>query len=61
MNIKCTILKLAISMIFSPIIIYIILGLAKIAGASYEISNGEAFIVWILMAMLISQCWVWKK
>ena len=61
MNIKCTSLKLISSMILSPIIVYIVLGIAKITGATYEMSHGEAFIVWLLMAILISQCWVWKK
>ena len=61
MNIKCTLLKLISSMILSPIIVYIVFGIAKIAGATYEMSHGEAFIVWLLMAILISQCWVWKK
>ena len=61
MNIKCTLLKLISSMILSPIIVYIVLGIAKITGATYEMSHGEAFIVWLLMAILISQCWVWKK
>ena len=48
-------------MILSPIIVYIVFGIAKIAGVTYEMSHGEAFIVWLLMAILISQCWVWKK
>ena len=48
-------------MILSPIIAYIVLGIVKVTGATYEISLDEAFIVWLLMAILISQCWVWKK
>ena len=61
MNIKCTLLKLIVSMVLSPIIVYGVLILARIAGAAYEISNGEAYIIWLLMAILVSQCWVWKK
>ena len=61
MNINCTLLKLIVSMVISPIIIYAVLISAKILGASYEMSHGETFIIWLLMAILISQCWVWKK
>ena len=61
MNIKCTILKLLGSMVVSPIIIYAILIIAEIAGASYDMSHGEAFIVWLLTAILVSQSWTWKK
>ena len=61
MNIKCTLSKLITSMAVSPIIVYAVLIVAKITGASYEMSHGETFIIWLLMAILISQCWVWKK
>jgi len=61
MNIKCTLLKLLISLVLSPIAVYLVLIAAKIFGADYEMSHGEAFIVWLLMAILISQSWVWKK
>ena len=61
MNIKCTLLKLIISLVVSPIIIYAVLIVAKIAGSSYEMSHGESFVIWLLMAILVSQCWVWKK
>jgi len=61
MNIKCTLLKLLGSLVISPIIVYAILIVARFFGADYEMSNGEAFIIWLLMAILISQSWVWKK
>ncbi len=57
MNIKCTFLKLFSSLILSPIIVYAVLVIAKLFGADYDMSHGEAFIVWLLMAILISQCW----
>ena len=61
MNIKCTLMKLGACIIISPIIIYAVLYVAKFFGASYEMTHGEAFIVWLLMALLISNVWVWKK
>jgi len=57
MNIKCTMLKLFGSLILSPIIVYVVLIVARIFGADYDISHGETWIVWLLMAILISQCW----
>ena len=56
MDIKKGLIRIISSLIFSPVIVYIILGIARFSGANYEISNGEAFIVWILMAILIRQC-----
>ena len=59
MSIKCSLLKLVVSLILSPIIIYVVLTIAKAFrhGESYGMSSGESFIVWILMAILISSCW----
>ena len=59
MSMKCVLLKLAGSLILSPIIIYAILIIAKFFrhGESYGMSSGEAFIIWLLMAILISSCW----
>ena len=34
----------------------IVLGIVKVTGSTYEILHNEAFIVWLLMAILISQC-----
>ena len=61
MNIKCTILKLITCLFLSPIIIYGILIVARLFGAYYEMSHGETFIIWILMAILIANSWIWKK
>ena len=61
MNIKCTLLKLIASLVLSPIAVYAILIIAGVFGSSYEMSHGEAFIVWLLMAILIANSWVWKK
>ena len=57
MNIKCTLLKLLGSLIISPIVVYAVLVIARFFGADYEMSHGEAFIIWLLMAI----SWVWKK
>ena len=61
MNIKCTILKFLASLILSPIAVYAVLLLAKIFGANYEFTHGESFVVWLLMALLISNSVTWKK
>jgi len=61
MNIKCTLLKLLGSLIISPVVVYAVLVIARFFGADYEMSHGESFIIWLLMAILISQSWVWKK
>jgi len=61
MNIKCTLMKLLGSLIISPIVVYAVLVIARFFGADYEMSHGESFIIWLLMAILISQSWVWKK
>jgi hypothetical protein len=53
MDIKKTIINLLVSLILSPIIVYIILTIARLAGADYEMTHGETWIVWILMAILI--------
>jgi len=53
MDIKKTIINLLVSLIISPIIVYIVLGIARLAGANYEMSHGETWIIWVLMAILI--------
>jgi len=53
MDYKKSILNLVLSLVLSPIIIYIFLGLAKLAGSTYEMTHGETFIIWLLMAMVI--------
>ena len=56
---KCALYKLVGCLVASPIIIYVILLIAKAfrGGQSYGMSAGDSFIVWLLMAILISQCY----
>ncbi|MCF8273017.1 MAG: hypothetical protein K9I95_04220 [Flavobacteriaceae bacterium] len=54
MDFKKSILNLLLYLVLSPIIIYIILGIAKLAGSTYEMTNGETFIIWLLMAIVIN-------
>jgi len=54
MDYKKTIINLFTCLILSPIIVYIILGIARLAGSTYEMTNGETFIIWLLMAILIN-------
>ena len=53
MDFKKSILNLLLYLVLSPVIIYIILGLARLAGSTYEMTNGETFIIWLLMAIVI--------
>jgi len=54
MDYKASAIKLLISLILSPIVVYIVLGLAGLAGSSYQMTNGETFIIWLLMAIVIN-------
>ena len=54
-NITGTI-NLIISLIASTVIIYAINFIAGFAGADYSFSNGEVFVMWILMAILVNNC-----
>lgn len=54
MDYKKTILHLVISLLLSPIIVYIVLMTAKLAGSTYEMTHGETFIIWLLMAIVIN-------
>ena len=49
-------INLISSLIISTIIIYGINIVAGFAGADYTFTNGEAFIIWILMAILVNNC-----
>ena len=49
-------INLIISLIVSTIIIYAINFIAGFAGAEYSFSNGEVFVMWILMAILVNNC-----
>ena len=56
MKYLCALKDLLISLIASTIIIYGLNIVAGFAGADYIFTNGEAFIVWILMAILVNNC-----
>ena len=49
-------INLVISLVVSTIIIYAINIIAGFAGADYSFSNGEVFVIWILMAILVNNC-----
>ena len=49
-------INLLVSLIVSTIIIYAINFIAGIAGADYSFTNGEVFVIWILMAILVNNC-----
>jgi hypothetical protein len=54
MDYKKTIIKLFACLILSPVVVYIILGAARLAGSTYEMTNGETWIIWLLMAIMIN-------
>jgi len=54
MDYKKSILHLVISLFLSPVIVYLIIGAAKLAGSSYVMTHGETFIIWLLMAIVIN-------
>ena len=49
-------INLIISLVISTIIIYAINLIAGYAGADYIFTNGEVFVIWILMAILVNNC-----
>ena len=49
-------INLIISLVISTIIIYSINFIAGFAGADYSFSNGEVFVMWILKAILVNNC-----
>ena len=61
MDIKNSIIRLIISLVLSPIVVYIIIWSAKLAGSTYEMTHGETFIIWLLMAITINLSIVNKK
>ena len=61
MNYLSGLINLVTSLIISTIIIYAINFIAGFAGADYSFTNGEVFVMWILMAILINQSVTWKK
>ena len=56
MNYLSGLLNLIISLVISTIIIYAINFIAGFAGADYSFTNGEVFVMWILMAILVNNC-----
>ena len=56
MKYLCALKDLLISLVVSTVIIYGLNIVAGIAGADYDFTNGEAFIIWILMAILVNNC-----
>ena len=56
MNYLSGLLNLVTSLVISTIIIYAINFIAGFAGADYSFTNGEVFVMWILMAILINNC-----
>lgn len=61
MDLKKSITRLLISLVLSPLVVYAVLMLAKMAGSTYEMTNGETFIIWLLMAIVINLSIVDKK
>mgnify|MGYP001165713354 FL=1 len=49
-------INLITSLVISTIIIYAINIVAGFAGANYSFTNGEVFVIWILMAILVNNC-----
>jgi|TARA_B100001142_G_scaffold72243_1_gene72988 ABC-type glycerol-3-phosphate transport system permease component len=56
MNYLSGLINLVISLVISTIIIYAINFIAGFAGADYSFTNGEVFVMWILMAILVNNC-----
>jgi len=56
MNYINGLIKLLTSLVISTVIIYAVNFIAGIAGADYTFTHGEAFIIWILMAILVNNC-----
>jgi len=54
MDYKKSLTHLAISLLLSPVIVYLVLLAAKAAGSVYEMTHGETFIIWLLMAIVIN-------
>ena len=61
MKLKFDIKQFAISLVISPVVFYMVIGIAKPFGASYRINHGESFIIWLLLAILIKISFINKK
>ena len=56
MNYLNGLINLIFCLVVSTIIIYAINFIAGFAGADYSFTNGEVFVMWILMAILVNNC-----
>ena len=56
MNYLSGLINLIFCLVVSTIIIYAINFIAGFAGADYSFTNGEVFVIWILMAILVNDC-----
>ena len=56
MNYLSGLINLLLCLVVSTIIIYAINFVAGFAGADYSFTNGEVFVMWILMAILVNSC-----
>ena len=56
MNYLSGLINLVTSLVISTIIIYALNFIAGFAGADYSFTNGEVFVMWILMAILVNNC-----
>jgi len=56
MNHLSGLINLVTSLVISTIIIYAINFIAGFTGADYSFTNGEVFVMWILMAILVNNC-----
>ena len=56
MNYINGLIELLTSLVISTVIIYAVNFIAGVAGADYTFPHGEAFIIWILMAILFTNC-----
>ena len=61
MNYLSGLINLVTSLVISTIIIYAINFIAGFAGADYSFTNGEVFVMWILMAILVNNCFRKQK
>ena len=56
MNYLSGLINLLFCLVVSTIIIYAKNFIAGFAGADYSFTNGEVFVMWILMAILVNNC-----
>ena len=60
MDLKKSLIRLLVALVASPIIVYVVLTAARLSGSTYEMSHGETFVIWLLMAIVINLSWVKK-